>query len=642
MIIRRLTLEDFQIFYGRQTLDLGPGLYVVHGENGRGKTTLLSAVYFALFGHYYDRQDNAVSPRVMLNRDARREGRSQVSVELLLDDEGTTVLIRRSFDLGNPDRGVRLYVEKDGQTLDDHSANMLLRNLLDEDVARFFLFDGEQLRDYEELLFESEDAAEEVRYSIEQILGLPALTNAVTDLDRVAEIFDRDVTKAARRETSTQQAALRAQQYEQDLDDARDDLSNLQDLRTKAEAEVEEATQVLQQYEAAQDLLQQITALEALISSQKDERARESERLQKALGDAWRDVLASAVEERRREIEGVLARQREQEHAAAAAAALRTSLNDDRCSQCGQDLAAEARTAITDRLANLEAQGVDPVDAQDLQTVALALGAITRVGRLEEAVDLSRAIGRIDYEIAAKSQELQDLRTRTAEVPEAEIRAAAHKRDSAQQQIGAVQERITAAEDRVARLVADLKKIREEIERASGSQEVAELRKRHDLAAQVRAIFEAAKGEFRDELRTEVEGDSSDIFSVLTTTPEYKGLRINPNYGLETLGPDGEPVPGRSAGQEQIVAFALIGALNRNATRRAPVIMDTPLARLDRGHRAKVLSFLGDMAQQVFLLVHSAEVSEEDLAAIRGAIAREFELHADALFRTQVRERTLA
>jgi hypothetical protein len=137
-------------------------------------------------------------------------------------------------------------------------------------------------------------------------------------------------------------------------------------------------------------------------------------------------------------------------------------------------------------------------------------------------------------------------------------------------------------------------------------------------------------------------GDASDIFSVLTTTPEYKGLRINPNYGLETLGPDGEPVPGRSAGQEQIVAFALIGALNRNATRRAPVIMDTPLARLDRGHRAKVLSFLGDMAQQVFLLVHSAEVSEEDLAAIRGTIAREFELHPDALFRTQIRERTLA
>ena len=33
----------------------------------------VSAVYFALFGHYYGRQGTVVSPRVILNRDARLE-----------------------------------------------------------------------------------------------------------------------------------------------------------------------------------------------------------------------------------------------------------------------------------------------------------------------------------------------------------------------------------------------------------------------------------------------------------------------------------------------------------------------------------------------------------------------------------------
>ena len=96
MIIKRLVLEDFQIFYGRQQLDLGAGLYVIHGENGRGKSTLLSAVHWALFGHYENRQGNVVSSRVMVNRDAVREGRTTVKVELLLEDGGEEILIRRS------------------------------------------------------------------------------------------------------------------------------------------------------------------------------------------------------------------------------------------------------------------------------------------------------------------------------------------------------------------------------------------------------------------------------------------------------------------------------------------------------------------------------------------------------------------
>ena len=641
MIIKRLILNDFRVFYGRQRVELGPGLYIIHGENGRGKSTLLNAIQWAFFGRYEDRQGNIVVPRVILNRDARREGKTDFSVEVLLDDAGRQILIRRSCDLSGGEPHTTLYVEHDGDALDERSAQILLRNLLDEEVSRFFLFDGEQLREYEELLFD-EDAAQTVRRSIEQILGLPALTNTVEDLDAIADDFGREVTKAARRDDRTQRAALRAQQLEQELNDAQDDLARLVEQRGEAEAEIGKANETLQQYEAASDLLRQIEGVEAEVKKLEEEEDRESERLQKSLSDTWRDVLAAAVEGRRREIDAALERQRQIERNVAEAERLEASLRDDTCAQCGQTLPESATTALRTRLAELRKDTAGDVDLADLRDTSLTLGAISRVGRLEEAIESNRTINRTRYDIATRKQELDDLRGRAQEIPESEIRIAARSRDDAQKRIGAINQRIGEAEARVAEISTNLKTVRDEIEKTSGSDEVAAIRRRHRLADDVRQIFDAAKDQFRDDRRTHVERDASQIFSVLTTEPEYTGLRINANYGLETLGPDGEPVPGRSAGQEQVVALALIGALNRNATRRAPVMMDTPLGRLDTKHRAKVLGFLADMAEQVFLLVHSAEVNEADLKVIRATITSEFELEREALYRTQIRPRDLA
>lgn len=91
---------------------------------------------------------------------------------------------------------------------------------------------------------------------------------------------------------------------------------------------------------------------------------------------------------------------------------------------------------------------------------------------------------------------------------------------------------------------------------------------------------------------------------------------------------------GRSAGQEQVVALSLIAALNRNATRRATVVMDTPFGRLDPDHRAKVLAFASELADQVFLLVHGGEVADTDLEGIAYHVSGEFQLEYDDPDRT--------
>jgi len=80
----------------------------------------------------------------------------------------------------------------------------------------------------------------------------------------------------------------------------------------------------------------------------------------------------------------------------------------------------------------------------------------------------------------------------------------------------------------------------------------------------------------------------------------------------------------RSSGEEQLVALALIGALNKCAQIKAPVFMDTPFGRFDTKHGEKVLKFLPKLADQVVLLVTDREFRKGDEAVLEENIRDDF------------------
>jgi DNA sulfur modification protein DndD len=152
-------------------------------------------------------------------------------------------------------------------------------------------------------------------------------------------------------------------------------------------------------------------------------------------------------------------------------------------------------------------------------------------------------------------------------------------------------------------------------------------------------VFKSAMVTFRDQARAIVEADASDIFKQLTTEKAYSGLRINETYGLALLDHDGNPVPGRSTGAEQIVALSLIGGLNKAAVREGPVVMDTNFGRLDRPHRLNVLRFLPELGPQVIILVHSGELpKEQELSDLGVKVARRYEVRRVSETRSEIEE----
>src|SRR5688500_3612153 len=95
MIATRLTLRDFRS-YAAADVQLGPGISVVSGRNGAGKTNLLEAVYFACTGR---------SCRTANERECVRFGAALTRLELCCEGEdGHAHELSVGFQPGEPKR----------------------------------------------------------------------------------------------------------------------------------------------------------------------------------------------------------------------------------------------------------------------------------------------------------------------------------------------------------------------------------------------------------------------------------------------------------------------------------------------------------------------------------------------------------
>lgn len=83
----------------------------------------------------------------------------------------------------------------------------VLKVIMPDEVSRFFLFDGELLQEYEELLLEGTEVGSKIKDSIETILGVPVLTNSAIDSQSILDDYRKAKNKIAQSNAQTQKIA---------------------------------------------------------------------------------------------------------------------------------------------------------------------------------------------------------------------------------------------------------------------------------------------------------------------------------------------------------------------------------------------------------------------------------------------------
>ena len=644
MRISSVRLKNFRCYFGQQEpLDLSTtptaNLVLVFGENMKGKTSLLQAIRWCLYGHAYDRQGREIplvdpeTKEQLLSRDAESDGDLCVAVEMEFEHDGRAYSLKREAHTNvlrppetDADFSISKELKADAQVYRESSVDPHIQNMLSEDVSRFFLFDAEMLEEYEDLLKNPEEEALAVKQAIEKILGVPALRVFSSLRDEAIE-SDRAQNAHLKKRAKHDELLEEVGRLDNSIRAVTSDIAELEKVRATSQQRATDAELAVRKNADIDAKIKQKHVLETQLEGEQSRLQDAREAIASRLQETWWLPVVSLIQKRLENLRADRSRAVDSLRAAHWLERLEASTASKTCALCGTRLDHSALKHVQDELMRTKLSHY----GEDLSSLA---DAVRRADNYEKfnSVDVAAEV-RVRHETTVASEiAIGEIETRIRELSDS-------MGDRAYGDYNAKYERWQRLCDEVMKLgvaIREQEKALRELqdERTKKQNQLNKLPEADPALAFETSVyrfladvFESAVEVFRDSLRETVGADASGIFKSLTTEAAYKGLMIDENYGLALLDGQGDAVPGRSAGAEQIVALSLIGGLNRAAVREAPVIMDSNFARLDQGHRANVLRFLPQLGAQVVVLVHSGEIDRNrDLGEVETHVARRYEI----------------
>jgi len=641
MILDEITLHNFGLYAGRQSITLTPAsqdrpVVLFGGLNGGGKTTLLDALQLCLFGgHAKTSSRGSLAYTEYLARCIHRgaeqpESGVRISFRHTVDGEEECYVIDRSWRVVNGVCKERFEVQKNGAldpALADNWASQV-DDFIPANIAHLFLFDGEQIERYAS----QQDSSLLIGTAIQNLLGL----DMVDQLDKDLQVYERK--KKLQEKDQGVQAEIAA--LENELRDLRASTTNLNQeraaLRThQIDRKNKELGQVEDKYRnLGGDLYDQRQAIEQRLSEATKAVSVGAAELRELASGALplvfvRVLLESADSRGRHEEECRRARDVLETLEARDQATLkrmRTQMKDKKALDVLKAFF-DADRAQRDALSRKEALlDLSPDVRSDIHT--LLRGELQSLG--DEAAKLIRKQKKLDGGA-------QKVRAEHDSIPGEDVIA-----EIAARRFG-IRDEIARLEYQLDEVTREIQRIERDIERKEQSlsklleQDAVAKRRRDDQerilrhSSRVRVTLESFRAAVIERHVRRIEQLVLESYQqLLRKASLVTRLSIDPiSYALTLYGRDGAALsPERlSAGERQLLAIALLWGLAKASGRPLPTAIDTPLGRLDTGHRVHLVErYLPFASHQVLIFSTDEEISGEYLERLRPWIGRTYHL----------------
>lgn len=647
----KFAVENFGPYLDREEIkfDDRNGVTIIWADNGRGKTTIMKAFNFLFFGNIESPTSAHDDYYSYLNTQGIKNGKYSFYTELTLSDGDDIYIITRKcvakhgIDIPekNSDMVIELYVNANGNMLSADDAERTVRGIMPEEISRFFLFDAEMLQDYSVLLRTDSGSGNTIKDAIEKILGLPILTNGASDAKKIRSKYEEEENTAEKQDKRT--AELGAQKgkqiedkklQEQDLEKKKQQQQDLLNEMHGIDAEMQKVAQLKILLDRKNRILEEIDRTKGDIARKKAE-------IVELLKDAWKwllkDPVQATIGNLQDEVAALSEKQASAKNQKVIIKYMRQAIDAGTCPVCEHTTTSAEKDRIRESIRKIEAgiEGLSDEEAAHLKQNTQMINGLKALGLETDHLDLLKSKCKDLNGLLIKLDDLHDNQLASVtssiagntESDEDYVRDLTRRSLECEQKLAAIGEGIVGIEKEIEKIDGIIKALTDQIKSASKGEGLTKAQAKVKFAQGIEEIFSEAIGTYRDQLRLKVEHDATDLFLKMSTEDEYEGLRINSNYGLEIMR-DGEPVPHRSAGWEQIVAFALIGALHRNAPMEGPVIMDSTFNRISSNNRAKIIDVLPEISDQVMLLANVGEIDADAARKDLGhMIVQEYTLH---------------
>lgn len=612
--IDTFTVTNFGPYFGSHTLDFSgkKGVFVVHGGNGHGKTSLLNAFRWAFTGQAKGRV-SIQSPNTLINRKAINESGDQeviCKVEIAFKFNGINYLLSRVLTRkSNGQTASTLHLHENSIPLGTADAPTRLAEILPEEIQQFFFFDGELIDQFENLLDVDSRAANELKKAIEAVLGIPVLREAAMRLNDINAKKTKQLQKL-NTASDKNQKILKEIGLLQDKERAfRTTIDDCDKKLQRAKQKMADLEQRMKESDAARSQIERKKLLKETEATTDDRLLNRKNELCTAMKGAWRAVLVGVLAEDIDKSRDDLRYLEDEKQALTLQSSLmqfkREAKESGTCPCCGTEI------SVVDNPVNEESAGkLDGLDG----------GIIILKNRIKtfDAIDATKARDVIKKKSAEVIGDRANLSTVQAEIKEIEDDLVGVDDDAVVDLMKKYKNEqiiIQEAEKAKNRAEDELRVTKNNIDRlqkALGYESDAvskSLMNENALLSELANFFDSASDAYREDQKKDVERRATEIFLKTSHQEEYKKLKINDSYGLEIVHRDDAVEVGRSAGFEHIVALSLIGALQGSSPVKGLVVMDSPFGRLDTKHGNNVIKILPEIAPQVLLLVTDRELA---------------------------------
>ncbi len=654
MLLHHLTLRNFCLYGGQQTLDLTPAsrggrpapIVLFGGINGGGKTTLLDTVQLVLYGNRArcsKRADKGYDQflRESIHHGADESDGASIELSFRYASEGQDRLytVTRAWSVAGGRVREKVHVCQDGEPDGWLSENwsQLVEELIPLGIAQLCFFDAEKIR----FLAEDETSMTALGDAIKSLLGLDLAERLVAD----AAVLEGRLAKRA--EASAELADVRdleqtVQERQTEIDALVREMGSLENHRQLAKTRVGEVEDQFakvggRHWEQRESLLGRQGELK--------ESVRETE--SRLVGLAATDLPLALVADLLAAVQRQAAAEREAAETEVVArllaerdAELLALLREKRAGQRVMGLVSEFLEADRARRGTLTPASEDGEKGAD--RLRLSDGARQLLDHfLESGRDERQTLAREQLEQLERARRsLEDVDRSLAATPdEATIGAVVQQLKTASAELAGYEAQVGRLEKELARLRTERDEIATLL--AKRRRKIVDEELRSEEEGRLARLLVRTQATMQDYLRRATQRKIDRLSELVTESFRYllrkqtlvQRVLIDPESFAITLYDDtGRAIPKQrlSEGEKQIFAVSVLWGLSRAAARPLPAIIDTPMARLDGKHGDKLVErYFPHASHQVIVLSTDTEIERRYFHELQPHIARAYHLNYD-------------
>ena len=629
MIINRLTMHNFGVYAGTNTFEFASKkpIVLIGGMNGRGKTTFLEAILLSLYGAnsiaYKESDYNSYNQylRSYVNNNSWSKS-SYVEIEFLLNESSNdTYLVRREWNALSRITKEKISVQQNGVYSEFLTQNwaMFVENILPSALSSFYFFDGEKIA---ELAVAKTD--DQMKASIRSMLGMTTLDVLKNDLGRIVKKINRN-NKAD--ESNKHLETLR-----EERDQAISELEKIDESISIATKKVEDLQEALEQLHKKYELqggavLEQRQSLMQKRAQIQTEIAQNAELL---VGMAATELPIFLV----RDLVSQIKLQAEDEHNDFIMQQALEQMDDylsDFEMQYPESIEAsrifvdyvrkQTEADLAPRLYEMSDHALfqmnDLVENTLQQSVNNTKSLLVNKADLKKQLDTVESYLTLDIDEKDLTVIYDQIKAKEADLVEAQV-----EYNRLQQERSYINSTVITKSAEYSR---DIEIFLQKLELHDDSERMM---KYSNIALR---ILEAYAVELQRRKTGTLGATITKCYKQLANKKNLiQEIVMNPEtLDMQYLDENGNEVSKESlsAGEKQLMVIAILWALALCSKKKLPVIIDTPLSRLDSQHRTSIIStYFPNASDQTIILSTDTEIDQNYYEMMKNSVGDEFTL----------------